>query len=530
VPARPAGDGGLTGTGTTLDQPVPAPPGDADPPAPPDASPIPLRRLVLELALPPEDAPRLGQLLRGTGRRRAVPVRFFWYDTPDFDLAADGVSLAERQQGRETVWRLETILPEAGPPHPVLAEAADAASLGAGLPARLARVAGFEGRSRTLPGPDGVELTLLSGTLSADVVSFPCCRAVLAGPAGAVATQAGLLAGRVALHVPRLSLAAEALAMAGHSVPGRRRAAPALSPGQKVGEAFAFLVARLAEAMLHEAARAGPADAEPVHQMRVAVRRLRSAFGLFGRAVRCPELTACKAGLKALAKVLGPARDWDVFVAGTGRAVAAEFPEDRALRRLLVAAERRRLEAYAALQQSLASAEFRQLGIALAVLAAARPWETMLQAPSSVGAEEAAARQAEILAVPLAGFAARALQRQLRPLREPGADIGALPPGALHGLRLHGKRLRYACEFFGPLFSGRAARRFIRRLTVLQERLGHLNDGAVAAGLMAELGAARGAAGGVVRGFVAARAAGARERIGRAWRKFHRLDPFWGGR
>ena len=62
---------------------------------------------------------------------------------------------------------------------------------------------------------------------------------------------------------------------------------------------------------------------------------------------------------------------------------------------------------------------------------------------------------------------------------------------------------------------------------MLQERLGHLNDGAVAAGLMAELGAARGYAGGVVRGFVAAQAAGARSRIGRSWRKFHRLDPFW---
>ena len=119
------------------------------------------------------------------------------------------------------------------------------------------------------------------------------------------------------------------------------------------------------------------------------------------------------------------------------------------------------------------------------------------------------------------------LQRRLRPLREPGADIDALPAAALHGLRLHGKRLRYACEFFAPLFPGRHARRFIRRLSVLQERLGHLNDGAVAAALMAELGAARGFAGGVVCGFVAAQAAGSRAHIARSWRKFHRLDPFW---
>ena len=62
---------------------------------------------------------------------------------------------------------------------------------------------------------------------------------------------------------------------------------------------------------------------------------------------------------------------------------------------------------------------------------------------------------------------------------------------------------------------------------MLQERLGHLNDGAVAATLMAEVGAARSYAGGVVSGFVAAQSAGSRLRIGRTWRKFHRMDPFW---
>ena len=216
-----------------------------------------------------------------------------------------------------------------------------------------------------------------------------------------------------------------------------------------------------------------------------------------------------------------------MFVAETGRTVAASFTGDPAVHGLLDAAERRRQDAYAALLQHLASAEFRRLGIALAILAATRPWETMLAAALRADGDAEAARQAERLARPLADFAARALERRLRPLRAPGTDIEALPAEALHQLRLHGKRLRYACEFFAPLFHGRGARRFIRRLTVLQERLGHLNDGSVAAGLMAELGAAHGTAGGVVRGFVAARALGARARIGQSWRKFHRLDPFW---
>ena len=502
----------------------------------------PARRLVLELALAPEDARRLplllrGTLLRETGRRRAVPLRLIWHDTTDFALAAEGLALSERQQGRETSWRLERMAPQPGTPclpgclpgtpPPVVAEAGDLAALGAPLPARLAHVAGFEGQARAFRAADGVELTLLSGTLRADAASRPGCRVVLAGPAEAVATLAHLLAGRLHLHVPAASLAAEAFAMAGRGVASRRHAAPALPPDRPVSESFALLVAHLTEVILHEATRAGPTEAEPVHQMRVALRRLRSAMGLFGRAVRCPELAACKSGLKTLSRVLGPARDWDVFVAGTARTVGANFAEDRAVRRLLDAAERRRQEAYEALRHHLASAEFRRLGIALAMLAAARPWEAMLETVLRAQSDEDAARQAERLAGPLTDLAARALQRRLRPLQEPGADLDVLSPDALHCLRLHGKRLRYACEFFAPLFPGRGARRFIRRLTVLQERLGHLNDGAVATGLMTELGAAHGYAGGVVRGFVAAQALGARARIGRSWRKFHRLDPFW---
>lgn len=141
--------------------------------------------------------------------------------------------------------------------------------------------------------------------------------------------------------------------------------------------------------------------------------------------------------------------------------------------------------------------------------------------------DAAAARQAELRVAPLDGFAARALGRRLRALRAAAGDIETLSAEELHGVRLRGKRLRYAAEFFADLFPGRGARRFVRRLTALQERMGHLNDGAVAAGLMAELGAARGYPGGVVRGFVAAQAVGAREHIGRTWRRFRRLDVFW---
>jgi CHAD domain-containing protein len=85
---------------------------------------------------------------------------------------------------------------------------------------------------------------------------------------------------------------------------------------------------------------------------------------------------------------------------------------------------------------------------------------------------------------------------------------------------------------FSPLFARKDTRRFLRRLTELQECLGLLNDGAVAGTLMAELagarpGAERAFAAGVVRGFVAARGGAARKDIVAAWEKFRRQEPFW---
>jgi CHAD domain-containing protein len=127
----------------------------------------------------------------------------------------------------------------------------------------------------------------------------------------------------------------------------------------------------------------------------------------------------------------------------------------------------------------------------------------------------------------LTRYAAKQLARRLKTVLAPGADIGDLPAAELHAIRLHGKRLRYAAEFFAPLFPGRHSRRFVRRLAALQERLGTLNDGAVAASLMAEIGQERGYAGGVVRGLVAAGSQGARRRIGRSWKRLLKLEPFW---
>ncbi|MDA8247624.1 MAG: CHAD domain-containing protein [Rhodospirillales bacterium] len=479
----------------------------------------------LDLDLPPAQAARLARLpalaAHRAGRARSVAVDLVWHDTPDGRLAAAGLALCERRIGRVRNWRLAALAaaPAATAPA-VRAEGESPAALGHPLPAPLLPVAACAGRLRTLPldaaGAGAAAITVLEGRLRAVAGEHPVCRVRLHGVTDP--TLPLTLAGTLGLAAAADTLAAAALAVAGRAVPPPPP--PALAAGQSVSAAFAVLLARQLAALLRLAPHAVAGDGtEPVHQMRVALRRLRSAMTLFRRAVDCPALAALKPELKALAHRLGPARDWDVFAEGTGRAVAAAFPEERAVARLQDAVARQRAGSYAALSAFLHGAEFRRLGIRLAWIAATRPWEDLPPADDA----QAAARMR-----PLEDFAARALARRLARVQEPEGDPADLPAEALHALRIQAKRLRYAAEFFAPLYAPRPVRRFVRRVSVLQDRLGHLNDGTVAAALMAALGnTERSYAAGVVHGFVAASLPRARVKALRAWQRVRRLPPFW---
>jgi triphosphatase len=279
--------------------------------------------------------------------------------------------------------------------------------------------------------------------------------------------------------------------------------------------------------MLHHASLAdGAHGPEPVHQMRVALRRLRSAISLFRRQTDCPALAEVVDSLRLTGRKLGAARDWEVFALGAGARLGAMFPDDAPMQELLAAAKRKQNAGYAALREYLDGPDWRCLGIALACLCASRPWEDDRDGEEAAAAQERREQHDQ----KLIAFAARALDRRYRALTEAGMDISGLDVEALHALRLRCKRMRYACEFFAPLYPGRVTRRFLRRLSRLQERLGELNDGAVAAGLMAQLtsrGSARAQAIGIVRGYVAARSGADRRRIERAWRRLLKQECFW---
>jgi CHAD domain-containing protein len=211
-----------------------------------------------------------------------------------------------------------------------------------------------------------------------------------------------------------------------------------------------------------------------------------------------------------------------VFLAGIGAEMARLLPEDRRLRSLIRAAETERQKAYDKLAEALAAPGWRSTLLEGIALIHEKPWRHQHDADIL-----------EKLAAPPEDFASLALDKRWRRLAKAGAEIETLDAEALHELRLDAKRLRYAAEVLAPVFGQKAARRFQRRLSKLQDELGVSNDASVARSLVRQLerekDTGRSWAIGVVEGWCLARSAADRDAILDAWEKLKGKDSFWSG-
>lgn len=210
---------------------------------------------------------------------------------------------------------------------------------------------------------------------------------------------------------------------------------------------------------------------EAVHQLRVAVRRLRSAVSTFADVADDDHAEAIKSELKWLAGACNEARDLDVF-AESAAALGDPSLDLSALAPVLEAA---RARAHAKACAAVASGRFRDLVLDATAWIETGAWLSMGGKAHAKRREMGAER-----------FAAKALERRRKRLVKLAADLKGADDETRHDARIAAKKLRYAAEAFAPLFDA-DARPFIKAIKQLQEELGGLNDVAVAGELIERL-------------------------------------------
>lgn len=492
----------------------------------------------LKLLLPPgADAALAKAIAFGPSKTLAAT----YYDTAKAKLAASGIAIRIRREGRRLVQTVKTAgqgiaLEQRGEWETTLKTPAldwDAlAAIGLDTLAKRVRKRDLNpvfttaiARRTALVEQGGatIELALDRGLIEAGRRSAAVSELELelkSGPPEALVTLAETLIAAHGLTLGTSSKSARGYDLAaGTAKPKARRAEPlALDPAMTLAEAAQAALGAVAIHALGNLPAIAARLPEGAHQMRVALRRLRAALTLFKTVIPTEQRRPLRDEAGRLARLLGAARDRDVFLAGAfAGALRARGPDpDLALMGRRIRAARK-----AAWADAAAAAASPRAQIFLLKLAASR-------VPAAADAAHPS----------LAEFAAARLDKRLAPVEAHGARLDALTVEERHALRLELKKLRYAVEFLGALFPAKKVRAYTKALTRLQDVFGAFNDAAVAAALAgsASQGAPARMQDGLTRaalflnGWTAHRADGAWAEAAALWRDFAATRPFWRGK
>ena len=202
-------------------------------------------------------------------------------------------------------------------------------------------------------------------------------------------------------------------------------------------------------------------DPAALHQVRVAMRRLRTAFSLFKPALADPQFEALRQELGWFTGQLGEARNLDVLLRQRG------LP--RPLRKLL---RKEREGAYDETVEALDSKRLRLLLIDLLAWLELGRWHQNHKAMR-----------------PLPDFVARRLYKWWQEIAHHD-ELRSMRTKERHELRIEIKKLRYALEFVRPLHvrAEGKQKQFYKGVERIQESLGRLNDLATVQAMSRQLG------------------------------------------
>ena len=520
----------------------------------------PAREVELKLEVPAHSLYRLARspLLQAARKRSPKPATLVsvYFDTDKLKLRNKGLTLRVRRTGRR---HIQTIKQESGENstlftrdewehqiggrRPDLDVARDAA-LGPVFSKKVRHSLKpiFETRVRRTvypiqSGDSEIELTIDKGKVEPGRQSSPLCEVELElkrGEAAELFKFARMLAEEVPVQLAVKSKAERGYALIAGEVPQAVKAAPvALTPDFSRQAAFqAIARACLRQLVANQPATLG-GNPEGLHQMRVALRRLRAAVSLFADMLLGPQTEEIKTQFKWITQELGPARELDVFIKRVVRPVTDSKPNGPGVAVLAKDLQRRHEEAFARVCAAVESTRFRSLVLDTAGWIEAGDWTRSTDDSTRLLREQ-----------PIVPAAAAELRQRWKKVLKAGAQLGELDPQRRHKMRIQAKKLRYASEFFGGAFPGKKAMRrrngFAAGLEKLQDALGDLNDIAVHEGLSERIVDAQDVSGKqregrVKEAFAAGRLSGREEArmafvlkdAERAYRAFAKAKPFW---
>ena len=278
----------------------------------------------------------------------------------------------------------------------------------------------------------------------------------------------------------------------------------------------------LGQVAVNMAVVADSAAIEGPHQLRVGLRRLRTAFAVFGPSLGKAAMAPLAATARRLGRVAGELRDADVLMSEVVAGAARRGLDPGARGALDAALEARRDQVRARVREALTGPEATAFLFDLGAFIEGRGW--LVASDYS---------QTARLAAPIGEVAPGILARRHRRATRLGEKVRELDAAGLHELRKELKKLRYTVDMFAPLYEGARMRDYLRALKELQDSFGSLNDAVMAEDALsgpeapgaADPAAQRGV--GFTLGTLAVTVADDRPRLFEHWDRLAAAKPFW---
>ena len=445
---------------------------------------------------------QISKLMRG--RPTSSVLKSTYLDTPDHVLWAAGIVLRVRRDGRRWVQTVKT----KGQIHGGLSQVQEFEAPAPGGKANLEAIADRSLRDHIKKLVNGAPLSAVCETVMKRTQGEVCLedgtRAMLSLDVGEIRAaqqreelrevEIELLDGRVeglfeiahaifprgGLTFSKLSKGARGYLLARQgridlAIAPRSALAVALDPKQTAEQAARDI---LRECIDHISSNMAVIekldDPEGPHQLRVGLRRLRSAFAVFTPVVGGAEMARLNTEARWLGREVGRLRDLDAIANDVVLKQADAHPDESGLPLLAEALRSEAAGVREQLRAILIDGRTQALLIDLVRFVETRAWIDS----SDVG-------QARRLQAPVAKLARAALARRWVKVGKRARHLANLTAAQRHELRKELKKLRYAVEFFARLFPAKRTERFLRHLKDLQVVFGDLNDVAVMKALFA---------------------------------------------